>query len=98
MRSNSVFQGLIDQFGARVLEITGITNTDSSYRGGTVNNLSLSTLTLTPFTTLGGGPYTLPSDEGAVTSFVSWSGDIGAAGIAPLVPPAYKVLSTVGCQ
>jgi hypothetical protein len=64
LTSNSVFQGLIDQFGARVLEITGITDTDGGYGGGTVNNLSLSTLTLTPFTTMGGDPYTLSSDEG----------------------------------
>ena len=40
-----------------VWQVTGITDTDSGYGGGTANLVNVSNLTDTPFTTTGGGHY-----------------------------------------
>ena len=40
-----------------VWQVTGITDTNGGYGGGTANVVNVSTLTDTPFTTTGGGDY-----------------------------------------
>jgi hypothetical protein len=40
-----------------VWQVTGITDTDGGYGGGTANSVNVGTLVATPFTTTGGGDY-----------------------------------------
>jgi len=44
-----------------VWQVTGITDTDGGYGGGTANVVNVSNLTDTPFTTTGGGNYVFPT-------------------------------------
>ncbi len=44
-----------------VWQVTGITDTDAGFGGGTANVVNVSNLTDTPFTTTGGGDYVFPS-------------------------------------
>ncbi len=44
-----------------VWQVTGITDTDGGYGGGTANAVNVSNLTDTPYTTTGGGNYVFPT-------------------------------------
>jgi hypothetical protein len=52
-----ISNGLTDD----VWQVTGITDTNGGYGGGTANQVNVSNLTDTPFTTTGGGNYVFPA-------------------------------------
>jgi hypothetical protein len=57
---NSVYSPLAiitAQLTYSVWQVTGITDTDGGFGGGTANTVNVSTLAATPFTTTGGGDY-----------------------------------------
>jgi hypothetical protein len=64
-----------------VLQVTGITETDGGYGGGTFNALNLGTLAPTVLTTTGGAAYTAPA--GYLPGFASLSSSIGAGLLEP---------------
>jgi hypothetical protein len=58
--ANSVYSPLAiitAQLSYTVWQVTGITDTDGGYGGGTAKTVNVSTLAETPFTTTGGGDY-----------------------------------------
>ncbi len=58
--ANSVYEGLAiisTRLSDSVWQVTGITDTNGGYGGGTANVVNVSNLTDTPFTTTGGGHY-----------------------------------------
>ena len=58
--ANSVYGALAiisNRLGDSVWQVTGITDTDGGYGGGTANSVNVGTLADTPFTTTGGGNY-----------------------------------------
>jgi hypothetical protein len=62
--ANSVYAPLAivsDHLTDSVWQVTGITDTDGGYGGGTANSVNVSNLTDTPFTTTGGGDYVFPA-------------------------------------
>ncbi len=62
--ANSVYEPLAiisSQLTNSVWQVTGITDTNGGYGGGTANVVNVSTLADTPFTTTGGGNYVFPA-------------------------------------
>jgi hypothetical protein len=83
LTSNSVF--LFDgasYLSGSALQITGITDTNGGYGGGTFNAVNLGTLASTALTTAGGAAYTLPA--GYLTGFEQLANTIGAGVLAPM--------------
>ena len=72
-----------------VWQVTGITDTDGGFGGGTANMVNVSNLTDTPFTTTGGGDYVFST--GFIASFYAISSNniaLGAFENAPAVSRA----------
>jgi hypothetical protein len=63
------------------LQITGITDTNGGYGGGTFNAVNVATLASIALTTTGGAAYTVPA--GFVSGFAQLSDTIGAGLFAP---------------
>jgi hypothetical protein len=62
-----ITSGLTDS----VWQVTGITDTNGGYGGGTANQVNVSTLADTPFTTTGGGNYVFPTGFGGALFGIS---------------------------
>jgi hypothetical protein len=80
--ANSVYGALAiisNRLTDRVWQVTGITDTDGGYGGGTANVVNVSNLTDTPFTTTGGGNYVF--SPGFVGSLFAISSNNIAIGI-----------------
>jgi hypothetical protein len=96
LTSNSVF--LFDgasYLSGSALQITGITDTNGGYGGGTFNAVNLGTLASTALTTTGGAAYTVPA--GYLTGFEQLANTIGGGvlatmgGTGPILGGAYDL-------
>ena len=64
--ANSVYEPLGINgflFGGGVWQVTGITDTNGGWGGGTANITAVDTLANTPFTTTGGGDFVMPAGD-----------------------------------
>jgi len=80
--ANSVYEPLAiisNQLTDSVWQVTGITDTNGGYGGGTANVVNVSNLTDTPFTTTGGGHYVFSS--GFIGSLFAISSNNVAVGL-----------------
>ena len=62
--TNSIYSPLavnIPRLSDSVWQVTGITDANGGYGGGTANSVNVSSLVDTPFTTVGGGDYVFPA-------------------------------------
>jgi hypothetical protein len=74
--ANSVYESLegisnSGKFTNRVWQVTGITDTNGGWGGGTANIVDVGTLADTPFTTVGGKDYIFTTGFGGVLSAIS---------------------------
>jgi hypothetical protein len=77
--ANSYYEGLgvdSDILGDGVYQVTGIKETTGGWGGGTMNEVNVSTLADTPFTTTGGGNYVVP------TGYIGFLIDLGTGNTA----------------
>jgi hypothetical protein len=85
--ANSAYEGLAiisARLTDSVWQVTGITDTDGGYGGGTANVVNVSNLTDTPFTTTGGGNYVFST--GFVGSLFAISSNNVAVGFLDNAP------------
>lgn len=68
-----------------VVQIVGITDMGGGQGGGTLNQVNISTLQNTPFTTTGGGPYIIPS--GYTVGVVVIGSNVMAGNLLKFVSP-----------
>ena len=76
---NSAYESLgldSDILGDGVYQVTGIKETTGGWGGGTMNQVDVSTLADTPFTTTGGGDYVVP------TGYIGFIFDLGTGKVA----------------
>jgi hypothetical protein len=76
-----------------VWQVTGITDTDGGYGGGTANSVNVSNLTDTPFTTTGGGNYVFSA--GFIGDFFAISSNNIAVGFLNNSPAVIQGTATL---
>ena len=76
-----------------VWQVTGITDTNGGYGGGTANVVNVSNLTDTPFTTTGGGNYVFPT--GFIGGIEAISSNNIAIGVFDNVPAVSQGTATL---
>jgi hypothetical protein len=82
LTTNSVYPfAATGPLSGSVLQITGITDTNGGYGGGSFNDVSLATLNSTALTTTGGAAYQVPA--GDISGLAGLANTIGAGVIAP---------------
>jgi hypothetical protein len=77
-----------------IAQITGITDTDGGWGGGTITQILLSTGTSTVFTTVGGGDYTIPAGYLATVGQIASSTNVGAGDV--VLYPTPEMLTAPG--
>jgi hypothetical protein len=78
LQSNARFLGQATPLSGSVLWISGITDTDGGYGGGTLENVNMNTLAAVPFQ-MGGANYVIPAGNAA--EFIDQSTDISAGAL-----------------
>jgi predicted SpoU family rRNA methylase len=94
--ANSVYAPLAiisNHLTDNVWQVTGITDTNGGYGGGTANLVNVSNLTDTPFTTTGGGNYVFPA--GFVGSLFAISSNNIALGFWENTPAVERGTATL---